>query len=498
MIDDGNGGTDTATVTITINGANDAPTAADDAASTDEDTAITSGDVFADNGSGADSDPDGDSFTVSEVNGASGDVGGQVTLASGALLTLNANGTFAYDPNDAFEALAVGASDSDSFTYTLSDGNGGTDTATVTITINGANDALLAQNDAAATDEDTPIASSDVFADNGSGADADPDGDSFTVTEVNGVSGAVGSQFTLSTGALLTLNANGTFAYDPNGQFESLAVGASDADSFAYTIADGNGGTDNATVTLTISGVNDAPTDISPNTADVDEGSLVGTAVANFTGSDVDAGDGLTFDLTNDAEGRFGISPAGQLTVASGGLDFETGAGSYNVTIRATDSGGLTYSEMIAISINDVNEAPTDISPNSADVDEGAPVGTVVASFTGSEVDVGDSVTFDLTDDADVRFDISSAGQLTVASSGLDYETATNHNVTIRATDGGGLTYSETVTISVNDLNEAPSATTYSYDALGRLTIVERNGSTITYTLDELGNRVSVSASSSQ
>jgi hypothetical protein len=87
---------------------------------------------------------------------------------------------------------------------------------------------------------------------------------------------------------------------------------------------------------------------------------------------------------------------------------------------------------------------------------------------------------------------------LTVASSGLDYETATNHNVTIRATDGGGLTYSETVTISVNDLNEAPSATTYSYDALGRLTIVERNGSTITYTLDELGNRVSVSASSSQ
>jgi VCBS repeat-containing protein len=76
---------------------------------------------------------------------------------------------------------------------------------------------------------------------------------------VNGQAGGVGSQMTLASGALLRLNADGTFDYDPNGQFEALIDGQTDNDSFDYKISDGNGGTDTATVTVTITGADEGP-----------------------------------------------------------------------------------------------------------------------------------------------------------------------------------------------------------------------------------------------
>ena len=100
---------------------------------------MLSGNVLANNGSGADSDVDGpplDGFGGERIGA---NVGMQITLASGALLTLNANGTFTYNPNHAFDATPTpgsGASNTpahDSFTYTLAGGN----TATVTIIVTG-------------------------------------------------------------------------------------------------------------------------------------------------------------------------------------------------------------------------------------------------------------------------------------------------------------------------------------------------------------------------
>ncbi len=124
----------TATV---INIANAAPTggvANDDAVSTNENAAL-SGNVESNNGGGADTGV----TAVTEVNGNAVSVGTQITLPSGALLTLNADGTFNYNPNGKFDYLggptsgASNISATDSFTYTV---NGG-DTATVTVTING-------------------------------------------------------------------------------------------------------------------------------------------------------------------------------------------------------------------------------------------------------------------------------------------------------------------------------------------------------------------------
>ncbi|MGB3189234.1 MAG: VCBS domain-containing protein, partial [Limnoraphis sp.] len=76
----------------------------------------------------------------------------------------------------------------------------------------------------------------------------------------------VGNQITLASGALLTLNADGSYNYDPNGQFEALNDGETDTDTFSYTVDDGNGGTDTATVNVTIDGVNDVP----PNSLESD------------------------------------------------------------------------------------------------------------------------------------------------------------------------------------------------------------------------------------
>ena len=121
-----------------IVGSEAAPVANPDAIPTTEDAAV-SGNVLSDNGAGADSDTVGDPLVVTAVNGEAADVGVQITLPSGALLTLNADGTFDYDPNGAFDALpgagsgAPSTTQTDSFTYTL----GGGAIATVTVTING-------------------------------------------------------------------------------------------------------------------------------------------------------------------------------------------------------------------------------------------------------------------------------------------------------------------------------------------------------------------------
>ena len=102
----------------------------------------------------------------------------------------------------------------------------------------------LAEDDAAATDEDSPVTvTAPGVLDNDSDLDV---GDTLTVTSVD-TSGTVG--------ALTAWNADGSFTYDPDGQFEYLQAGSSTTDSFTYTVSDACGGSDTATVTITINGV---------------------------------------------------------------------------------------------------------------------------------------------------------------------------------------------------------------------------------------------------
>ncbi|WP_370334485.1 Ig-like domain-containing protein [Parvularcula marina] len=125
-----------------------------------------------------------------------------------------------------------------------SQSSGVTDDATVTVTIAGINDAPIAVDDERTTSTGATLSTIAVLEN-----DSDVEGDTLNVTDLD-TSGTLG---------VVTDNGDGTFAYDPNGQFEALGVGQTATDSFTYTISDGNGGTATASVIITITGEDDAP-----------------------------------------------------------------------------------------------------------------------------------------------------------------------------------------------------------------------------------------------
>src|SRR6056297_2256103 len=196
---------------------NSAPTAVDDTYTTDEDTALT---VAAPGVLGNDSDPDGDTLTATLNTGP-----------SNGTVVQNADGSFTYTPDPDYNGP-------DSFTYDISDGNGGTDTATVNITVNLVNDDPNAVDDTYPSDGDNAltVAAPGVLAN-----DSDPDGDTLTATLNTGPSNGTVVQ-----------NADGSFTYTPDPDYNV-------PDSFTYDISDGNGGTDTATVNITVNPVNDPP-----------------------------------------------------------------------------------------------------------------------------------------------------------------------------------------------------------------------------------------------
>ena len=223
-----------AATTQQSNVVNSAPTANDDTATTDEDTSVTV-DVVAN-----DSDPDGDALDVSTITSGPSHGTAQITGAS--------NDGIQFDPGDDATADV-------SITYEVSDGNGGTDTATLNVTVNPINDAPTANDDTATTDEDTPLSVEDGDSADLLESSTDVEGDSLSLSAVDGESFSSGRTVTLDSGATVTVDDDGSWVYDPSGQFERLGDGQTDTDKFTYTVADGNGGTGQGTITVTISGV---------------------------------------------------------------------------------------------------------------------------------------------------------------------------------------------------------------------------------------------------
>ncbi|HEV2818747.1 MAG TPA: FG-GAP-like repeat-containing protein, partial [Allosphingosinicella sp.] len=134
---------------------------------------------------------------------------------------------------------------------------------TAAISVIGVDDPAVARDDDFGLLENVSSFISSVFTSHGHGADFDPDNQgagALTVTQVNGSAANVGNAFVLPSGAILRLNANGSFSYEPNHAFDSTPAPGSGAtnqpafDSFTYTLAGGS----TATVTMTITGVDSA------------------------------------------------------------------------------------------------------------------------------------------------------------------------------------------------------------------------------------------------
>lgn len=234
-------------------GGNTPPDAMADAFTTDEDTQLT-GNVLADNGNGADSDAQNDTLTVNTT---------PVSDVSNGTLVLNANGTFSYTPDTDFNGT-------DSFTYEVSDDKGSVDTAVVTITVDAVNDDPVATADSGFTTVSTEpleIAAATLLAN-----DTDGDPDLTQTLTITSVGGAVNGTVSLS---------GGTVTFTP----DTGHVGAA---SFTYVVSDGAGGTDTATVNLTVS-ANQAPTAAADSYAVDEDGTIVGNVLENDTDPEDDS-----------------------------------------------------------------------------------------------------------------------------------------------------------------------------------------------------------------
>lgn len=215
-----------------------------------------------------------------------------------------------------------------------------------TLYMDGTNNAVLAGDDAAAGGENEviAIAGADLLAN-----DREFDGDTIVITAVDATSTA---------GASVSFDGT-TVSYDPGAIFDSLAEGEVATDTFTYTVDDGLGGSDVATVTVTITGVNDAPvitaasTTIDENTTAVDLG---------VSALDVDSA-ALTFSLSGADAALFTIDPLTGAVAFIAAPDFEApgdadGDNAYELTVTATDDHLATDSADVTVTVADVNEVP--------------------------------------------------------------------------------------------------------------------------------------------
>lgn len=309
---DGQGGQDVGTVNIVVNSINDEPVAADDDVSGDEDE-IISGNVLLENGHGLDSDVDGGILSV---------VAAIFTTVNGGSVEILADGSFTYTP-------ATDYSGSDSFDYTLLDGQGGSDIGTVNITVGSVNDGPVAQDDDIVTDEDTAV-SGNVL-----GNDSDSDG---------GILSVIAATITTVHNGTVVLMANGSFTYTPSLNFFG-------ADSFDYTLLDGQGGSDVGTVNITINSINDGPVAANDAFTGNEDAAITGNLLIND--SDVDGGIlSVTAGTYATAHGSVTVLANGDFTYTPNADYFGSDSFSYNLL----DGQGGSAVGNVSLVLNAVND----------------------------------------------------------------------------------------------------------------------------------------------
>ncbi len=442
QVSDGNGATAQASVSLTINAVNDAPTLNADSFSLDEDLSLTKLVTDSDQLLANDSDVDGDTLTVNTT---------PLTNVSHGSLALNSDGSFSYTPNSNFNGV-------DSFTYQVSDGNGATAQASVALTINAVNDAPTLNADSFSLDEDLSLTKLVTDSDQLLANDSDVDGDTLTVNTTPLTNVSHGS---------LALNSDGSFSYTPNSNFNGV-------DSFTYQVSDGNGATAQASVSLTINAVNDAPT-LNADSFSLDEDLSLTKLVTDSdqllaNDSDVD-GDTLTVNttpLTNVSHGSLALNSDGSFSYTPNsnfnGVD--------SFTYQVSDGNGATAQASVSLTINAVNDAPT-LNADSFSLDEDLSLTKLVTDSdqllaNDSDVD-GDTLTVNTTPLTNV-----SHGSLALNSDGsFSYTPNSNFNgvdsFTYQVSDGNGATAQANVALTINATNDAPIAAPDSYSIMGNL-----------------------------
>nr|WP_281253135.1 Ig-like domain-containing protein [Rubricoccus marinus] len=398
-------------VEVTVVSRNDAPVAMDDRAATDEDQPVTVA-VLAN-----DRDPDGGTtLTVTAV-----------TSPEHGTATVGDDGTVTYTPEADFNG-------EDSFRYIVDDGDGpvgsvnvrgdaslAESSATVRVTVRPVNDAPRPVDDEAMTDEDQPVTVS-VLAN-----DSDPDGDALTVVSLGEPArGAVSTNGT-------------TVTYTPATNFGGTDV-------FSYTVADAAGATAQATVTVTVREINDAPVFSSEPVTAVREGepySYTATAV------DVD-GDAVAFtagglpdwlSLTDNADG----------TATLAGTPADADVGTAQIRLTVTD-GTLSTVQAFALSVTDEENAPVAVADEASTAEDTSVVIDVLANDMDAD---GDALEITGITDAPQNGTAVVQGDRVVYTPGTDF---VGEDAFVYAITDGRFSSAATVRINVGGLNDAPVA----------------------------------------
>ena len=441
-------------VTITINGSNDAAVLSSaNVQLTETNAPLTA------NGTLTISDVDSPETFVAQNN-----VAGQYGTFS-----IDTAGNWSFVANSAFNELNVGQSYSEAFEVASADGT----KSSVTVTINGSNDRPVGVADSITLDEDTTatgnVLSNDTDVDNASLSVT-----KFSLTALPFVSANAGETLNLGIGKL-TIQTNGDFTFVPAKDYNGPVP------SVTYTLSDGSL-TSTATLRFDINPVNDAPVNTAPGAQTLaEDGSktfslLNGNSIAV---SDVD-GDRLTTTLsvehgvltlgplkggvTFSGNGTGSITLSGSqaaINLALQGLKYVPGKdynGQDTLTINTTD-GKLSDSDSVTLNITPVNDAPV-ATPTSEATFEDAPV--IGGQLAASDVD-GDTLTYSSNGTLPGGFTLKPDGSWTLDPSHADYQhlaegKSTTLTINFTATDGK-LSSSSTLTITVTGVNDKPVIT---------------------------------------
>lgn len=208
--------------------------------------------------------------------------------------------------------------------------------------------------------------------------------------------------------------------------------------------------------TVSVTAANNPPTDLSLNVNNIDENNADNAVLGLLSAIDDDTDHTFSFatGIGDEDNGSFTISTNQLLINAS--LDFETKS-SFNIRLKVTDGASQTFEKSLSISVNDLNESPTDISLSNIEISEHISASSLVGGLSNNDSDAGDTFVFFLTGTSADNAFFSVDGSNLITAGTFNHEVQSNFSVQILVTDAGSNTYEETFAISVTDANDAPT-----------------------------------------
>ncbi|MGC1497993.1 MAG: tandem-95 repeat protein [Sulfitobacter sp.] len=381
-VSDPDGLTDEGQAVVSVGNVNDAPVTVDDTIVTDEDTDSDPINVLTN-----DSDPDGDTLTLTSATSPDGTV------------TFTPEGEVVFTPNDDFTGTTT-------ITYTATDPSGASTPGTVNVTVNPINDAPVAVDDAETTEEDTSVIVDLI------GNDTDVDNDTADLTLVTATVPA-------DQGTLVD-NGDGTVTFTPAEDFNGVAT-------ITYTVADPDGLTDEGQATVAVTGVNDDPVTVS-DTIVMDEDTTSDPINVLDNDSDPD-GDTLTLTSAGSPDGTVEFTPEGEV-IFTPADDF---TGTTTITYTVNDPSGGFATGTVNVTVNPVNDAPVAVD----DVEATAFETDVVVDLIGNDTDIDN--------------DVSELTLVTATVPADQGTLVDNGDGTVTFTPAAGFTGDATITYTVSD-----------------------------------------------